>query len=660
MRTGTLGLYPSGTHADSCDDDTLASVGSAPSSRSDAVHRLCTSCDAEPEALAAGADDGLCPLCGAKLIEVRPTHDDMIGQVVDGRFELRARLGQGGMGTVYRAWQRSIGREVAVKLIDEAQARDVAMARRFLREARLTSQLSHPGTVSIYDFGQCGDGRLFIAMELVRGRTLDAVMLDDGVLTVERAVRIALQVCDALIAAHGLGVVHRDLKLENIMVLDEPAADDRVKVLDFGIAKSLVEETSHSTRTGLVVGTPRYMAPELAMGSATTTLCDLYALGVVLAELVTGTLLWTADGFAALVAAKLTRSPVLDQVPASLRPLVERLVAADPARRPATALAVREELAAIVDAGGARGAEREGRPPRSASAELALAGTVVADSATRRTVSPAALRPATPPAAWRAPPSAVTSPLTPASSGPKVHFARLPGDEPRTAGGRLIADRAPRATDGTTGTDAATSADGASLTAHGPRTLATTPAPRAPATGTLAAGGTTAAELPARRGPARWIVAVIGATAVVGVVALLLLRRSDATRAADDGDDPVRGAASAMAADPAPSEPKPVVEAPAPDAAPPTVQLSVTSLPVGAAVTIDGTPAGVTPLHVELAGTRAPVVLELRHPGHVTTRRELILDHDHTLELELASEPTRRRRPRAKTPPTEDKEEVPF
>src|SRR5947207_2878617 len=156
------------------------------------------------------------------------------------------------MGTVYRALQRSVGREVAVKLIDQRYASDPMGVRRFLREARLASQLSHPNTVGVLDVGQSRDGRLFIAMELVRGRTLAEVIDKEAPLSVARAAGICVQLCDALEAAHKLEILHRDLKPSNIMVLDDPPGRDRVKILDFGLAKSLAEEESQVTATGFV------------------------------------------------------------------------------------------------------------------------------------------------------------------------------------------------------------------------------------------------------------------------------------------------------------------------------------------------------------------------------------------------------------------------
>ncbi|MCB9565306.1 MAG: protein kinase [Kofleriaceae bacterium] len=294
-------------------------------------------------------DVPVCAACGSRLVEVDPHHDDLIGTVIDNRYEIRDRLGEGGMGMVYRAWQRSIGREVAIKLIDRRFSRDVMAVRRFLREARLASQLSQPNTVSVFDFGQCEDGRLFIAMELIRGLTLDEVMGADGPFSVARAARVGVQLCDALQAAHSLQIVHRDLKLSNIIVLDDPPGRDLIKVLDFGLAKSLGDDESAGTQTGLVVGTPRYMSPEAAAGASASPASDLYAVGVILGELTTGKYLWEATSFTQLIAQKIEGTSRRDEIPAPIRSLVLRLIHPEPDRRPRSATALRQELLALLD-----------------------------------------------------------------------------------------------------------------------------------------------------------------------------------------------------------------------------------------------------------------------------------------------------------------------
>ncbi|MEO8840414.1 MAG: serine/threonine-protein kinase [Kofleriaceae bacterium] len=272
--------------------------------------------------------------------------DPLIGQTIDGRFEVRARLGQGGMGTVYRAYQRSVDREVAIKLMDPTFSRDPVAVRRFEREAQLASKLSQPNTVSVFDFGKASDGRLFIAMELIRGRTLHRIVQTEGAFEVERAARVAIQICDALDAAHRLGIVHRDLKLDNVMVLDEPPGRDLVKVLDFGLAKRVGELDPRATGNGIVVGTPRYIAPEVAVGGDMSSAADVYAVGVILAELVLGRPLWESNNLSELLVHKLAPLAVVADVPEPLRGLVIEMIASNPSERPSAA-ATRERLSLL-------------------------------------------------------------------------------------------------------------------------------------------------------------------------------------------------------------------------------------------------------------------------------------------------------------------------
>ena len=301
---------------------------------SGAVTVLCASCDREPASSeVAGAT---CAGCGAPLISVITAKDPVIGKLIDNRFEVVSRIGAGAMGTVYCAIQRSIGREVALKLIDPRYAQDVAAVKRFFREAQVASRLAHPNTVGVIEFGQDGDGTLYLVMELVRGRTLHEVLEQDGALPVSRLARIGIQLCDALEAAHAIAIVHRDLKLENVMLLD--GGRDLVKVLDFGLARALGDSALHQTTIGLVSGSPRYMAPELGLAAAPPAPThDLYSLGVCLAELAIGGPLWAAPTLEGLFAAKLDTTPTLALVPAVLRPLVGQLLHPEAERRPTAA-----------------------------------------------------------------------------------------------------------------------------------------------------------------------------------------------------------------------------------------------------------------------------------------------------------------------------------
>ncbi len=307
------------------------------------IHRVCSSCNLEQP-----ADGPLdCPKCGARLVEVRGIADELLGTVICDRFEIRDRLGQGGMGTVYRAWQRSVRREVAIKLIEPSYGKDPMAVQRFEREAQLASQLSQPNTVSVIDFGQAENGRLFIAMELIRGRSLGTVLNTEGAFSIERAVRIGSQICDALEAAHELGIVHRDLKLDNVSVLDHPPGRDLVKVLDFGLAKQFGDRKK-GTAVGIVVGTPRYMAPETAIEGITQPAGDVYALGVILAELVLGRALWEGNQLAELVSQKQHPAAAIVTVPLPLRAVIAAMIAPDATQRP-TAAEARAQLLALVD-----------------------------------------------------------------------------------------------------------------------------------------------------------------------------------------------------------------------------------------------------------------------------------------------------------------------
>lgn len=254
--------------------------------------------------------------------------DALIGSVIDGRYEVRAQLGHGGMGRLYRAWQASVSREVAIKVIDRSLVKDPMAVTRFQREAELASKLSHPNTVSVFDFGRTSSGQLYIAMELIAGKTLTAALRETGAFPVMRIVRIGIQLCHALESAHGMGIVHRDLKLDNVMVLER----DLVKILDFGLAKRL--DDMRGTAVGIVVGTPRYIAPEVSTSGIATPASDMYAIGMMLTELAVGGPLWGGDSLGQLLAKKLDPQPAIQQVPDGLRAVTRALLDVSPERRP--------------------------------------------------------------------------------------------------------------------------------------------------------------------------------------------------------------------------------------------------------------------------------------------------------------------------------------
>ncbi len=208
------------------------------------------------------------------------------GTVLDGRFRIGEPLGSGGMGTVYRAVQTTMGRPVAVKVLRKEIARDPMAVKRFHREAQAVSVLTHPNVVTVHDFGQLADATLYLVLELIEGRDLANLIEEQRPLPPERVVHIARQILDALEEAHSRGVYHRDLKPENILLSHHAGNIDFVKVVDFGLAKVSAEATL--TKTGEVFGTPVYISPEQARGLRADHRADLYAMGVVLYEMLTG------------------------------------------------------------------------------------------------------------------------------------------------------------------------------------------------------------------------------------------------------------------------------------------------------------------------------------------------------------------------------------
>ncbi len=227
-----------------------------------------------------------CEVDGERLLVVED-EPSLVGHVLDGKYTMTDQLGEGGMGRVYLAEQSSMQREVAIKVLRRAFSQNKTAIQRFLREARAASKLAHPNTITVYDFGQSNDGLLYLVMERLTGRPLDLVLDEDGAMDPRRAVHIIAQICDSLSEAHRHGITHRDLKPENIFIQQQVGNPDFVKVLDFGIAKMAGEEATQATKTGMICGTPAYMSPEQAMGRDIDGRSDVYALGILLYEMLT-------------------------------------------------------------------------------------------------------------------------------------------------------------------------------------------------------------------------------------------------------------------------------------------------------------------------------------------------------------------------------------
>lgn len=293
------------------------------------------------------------------LPEPTPEHDPLVGQVLDGKYEIGARLGEGGMGAVYRARRVHIGDEVAVKVLLRKFVADSGLVERFRREARAAAMLRHPNVVTIYDYGEARneDAPAYIVMELVEGESLRHLLLREGRLTPERAVALMRDICAGVGAAHRRQIYHRDLKPDNVIVL--PAGEDRecetVKVVDFGIAKLRDQSgTPALTQTGAVMGTAHYMSPEQCRGEQLDARSDVYSLGAVLYEMFAGTPPFVAPSFIGVLTKHITDAPPplpaeIDAPPA-LAALIMRTLAKEPAARPADATELARELRAAAEA----------------------------------------------------------------------------------------------------------------------------------------------------------------------------------------------------------------------------------------------------------------------------------------------------------------------
>ncbi len=243
-------------------------------------------------------EPNFCPACGADLRGLSPTANTLSGHLsgtlIDDRYKILEKLGEGGMGAVYKVEHVRMGKILALKILRPDSALDKGLKARFTQEARLVAKLSHPNTVQVFDTGELQDGGLYIAMEYLPGRDLSWHLRARGALSEEKAIGVAIQVLGSLEEAHGLGIVHRDLKPANIMLVRRKGSDDQVKLLDFGIAKLLEAEGRKSIAgtgtTGIqeFVGTPSYMSPEQGTGDSLDARTDLYSLGAVMFELVTG------------------------------------------------------------------------------------------------------------------------------------------------------------------------------------------------------------------------------------------------------------------------------------------------------------------------------------------------------------------------------------
>jgi serine/threonine-protein kinase len=260
--------------------------------------------------------------------------DPFIGRsILNGAYQIQQKIGSGGMGAVYKAHQPEMNRLVAVKILHPKLADRKDLVSRFGREARALSQLSHPNTVRVFDYGELEDGPLYIIMEFLDGRNLNQTVRVEGPLPIDRALPILIQSCGALDEAHKAGIIHRDLKPENIFLVQSASHRDFPKLLDFGLAKVGEQQMRPGsvvlTQEGMVFGTPEFMSPEQAQGKTLTAASDVYSLAVILYEVLTGKLPFDARNAMEYIQQHVTGKPVSinQRVPGkTFPPLLEQIV----------------------------------------------------------------------------------------------------------------------------------------------------------------------------------------------------------------------------------------------------------------------------------------------------------------------------------------------
>jgi serine/threonine-protein kinase len=262
------------------------------------------------------------------------TADPFVGKVIDGRYEIQARIGEGGMGVVYKARQVSIDRVVALKMLNQQMAQDPTWVQRFYNEAKACSRLQHPNTIRMFDFGQTNDGRLFMTMEFLDGVVLRTA-IGMGPMAPQRVIKVLIQCCASLAEAHSIGIIHRDLKPDNVFLLNMAGSPDFVKVLDFSVAKLLQENDRLRTQAGVVFGTPQYMSPEQGRGLPLDARSDLYGLGVLGFEMLSGRVPFHDENPMSVIQMHLRSEvpPLPQTVPYSVQSVVRRAMEKDPARR---------------------------------------------------------------------------------------------------------------------------------------------------------------------------------------------------------------------------------------------------------------------------------------------------------------------------------------
>ena len=316
-----------------------------------AVAKVCPQCGTEYE-----TGDRFCPKDGSSL-RPKAAGDPLIGRVIADRYLILARIGEGGMGRVYLAEHVKMTRQCAIKVMNPSLVTDTESLQRFAREASNAARILHPNVAAVFDYGEA-DKIVYLVMEYVDGDSLSTVIARDGPLDPRRAIEVARQVADGLSAAHELGIVHRDLKPDNVILTHTRGGKEIAKVVDFGIAKAIAEAPQDAlTRSGLVIGTPEYMSPEQLLGDPVDERADIYSLGCILYQMLTGSQAFTADTREQMIRRRLHETPphVRDfdpALPRRLDTLIVHMLARSPTDRLASAADARDQLDPALSLGG--------------------------------------------------------------------------------------------------------------------------------------------------------------------------------------------------------------------------------------------------------------------------------------------------------------------
>ncbi len=584
--------------------------------------RVCPMCQGK-------TDEINCPADGTPTVLAAGASDSLVGQIIAQRYRVTKLIGEGGFGAVYKAQHTGTGDEVAIKVLHTDQAGNAEVVARFQDEAAVTASLKQPHTVRVFDFGQTASGDLYLAMEFLQGTTLTKVLDEEQPLGYQRIGHIALQVLKSLAEAHSRGLVHRDLKPDNIFMQTVFGEEDFVKVLDFGIAKSLATGSQSRTATGVIVGTPPYMSPEQARGTGIDTRTDLYALGCILFEALTNRVPFQAETAIDTLIQRITQPPpdprgrCLTPTPEAFCDVVLKAMATQPELRFASAQEMMKALGeaikqpasahvvsvdAGIDVAGRTGAGdftlvKVGEPQgtatgRAPAVEVATqmaqaVGDVatVAAAAVQIAQAPAAISPAEPAdAAARA-----VSPPTSVVAVPKVAAAAAtsrPGPKPRAPARPLAGD--PRGS--------------ATPAAPGPAQLATVALDAGQAAAVKAsveqahpvapiAAESAAAPAPARSKTPLILAGFVGIALVAAALAMLLGGKESApvasapAAAAPSAAQAEPAAAAVPVAAPAVQAAKPEVAPALPPAAPPAPAPAPPAAPVPAPAPAPAAPA---------------------------------------------------------------------